>query len=93
MKFTFDAKKDVINSAKHNLSLAEAEHLDWVDMLSWVDDRQDYGEVRQIGLVPMKQRLYVVVFVDKKTERRIISLRKANLRECERYEQEINQAN
>ena len=58
-------------------------------MLSWVDDRQDYGEVRQIGFVPMKQRLYVVVFVDKKTERRIISL-KANLRECERYEQETN---
>ncbi|CEN56480.1 BrnT family toxin [Candidatus Methylopumilus turicensis] len=90
MKFTFDANKDAINLSKHNLSLAEAEHLDWVDMLSWVDDRQDYGEVRQIGLVPMKQRLYVVVFVDKKTERRIISLRKANLRECERYEQEIN---
>lgn len=90
MKFTFDANKDAINLSKHNLPLAEAEHLDWVDMLSWVDDRQDYGEVRQIGLVPMKQRLYVVVFVDKKTERRIISLRKANLRECGRYEQEIN---
>lgn len=90
MKFTFDTNKDAINIEKHNLSLAEAENLDWADMLSWVDDRQDYGEVRQIGLVPMKQRLYVVVFVDKKTERRIISLRKANLRECERYEQEIN---
>lgn len=90
MKFTFDTNKDAINLAKHNLSLAEAERLDWVDMLSWVDDRQDYKEVRQIGLVPMKQRLYVVVFVDKKTERRIISLRKANLRECERYEQETN---
>lgn len=90
MKFTFDTNKDAINIEKHNLSLAEAKDLDWADMLSWVDNRQDYGEVRQIGLVPMKQRLYVVVFVDKKTERRIISLRKANLRECERYEQEIN---
>ena len=90
MKFTFDTNKDAINIEKHNLSLAEAKDLDWADMLSWVDDRQDYGEVRQIGLVPMKQRLYVVVFVDKKTERRIISLRKANLRECERYEQEAN---
>ena len=90
MKFTVDPNKDAINLAKHNLSLAEAEHLDWIDMLSWVDDRQDYKEIRQIGLVPMKQRLYVVVFVDKKTERRIISLRKANLRECERYEQEID---
>lgn len=38
----------------------------------------------------MNQRLYVVVFVDKKTERRIISLRKANNREYERYEQETD---
>ncbi len=90
MKFTFDTNKDAINIEKHNLSLVEAKDLEWAYMLSWVDDRQDYGEVRQIGLVTMKQRLYVVVFVDKKTERRIISLRKANLRECERYEQEIN---
>lgn len=90
MKFTFDNNKDAINIEKHNLSLVDASELDWANMLSWVDDRQDYGEVRQIGLVPMKQRLYVVVFVDKKTERRIISLRKANLRECERYEQEVN---
>lgn len=90
MKFTFDPNKDAINLAKHSLSIADAANLDWIDMLSWVDDRQDYKEVRQVGLVPMKQRLYVVVFVDKKTERRIVSLRKANQREYERYEQEIN---
>jgi uncharacterized DUF497 family protein len=58
--------------------------------LIWVDSRRDYGEIRQIGLVPINQRLYVVVFVDKKTERRIISLRKANNREYERYEQETD---
>jgi uncharacterized DUF497 family protein len=90
MKFNFDSNKDAINLAKHQLSLANAANLDWMDALIWIDNRQDYGEIRQIGLVPMNQRLYVVVFVDKKTERRIISLRKANNREYERYEQETD---
>ena len=89
MKFNFDSNKDAINLAKHQLSLADAAKLDWMAALIWVDSRRDYGEIRQIGLVPINQRLYVVVFVDKKTERRIISLRKANNREYERYEQEI----
>ena len=90
MKFNFDSNKDAINFAKHQLSLADAAKLDWMAALIWVDSRRDYGEIRQIGLVPMNQRLYVVVFVDKKTERRIISLRKANNKEYERYEQETD---
>ena len=90
MKFNFDSNKDAINLAKHQLSLADAAKLDWMAALIWVDSRRDYGEIRQIGLVPLNQRLYVVVFVDKKTERRIISLRKANNREYERYEQETD---
>jgi uncharacterized DUF497 family protein len=90
MKFNFDSNKDAINLAKHQLSLADAAKLDWMAALIWVDSRRDYGEIRQIGLVPINQRLYVVVFVDKKTERRIISLRKANNREYERYEQETD---
>ena len=90
MKFNFDSNKDNINLAKHQLSLADAANLDWMAALIWIDNWQDYGEIRQIGLVPMNQRLYVVVFVDKKTERRIISLRKANNREYERYEQETD---
>ena len=90
MKFNFDSNKDAINLAKHQLSLADAAKLDWMAALIWIDNRQDYGEIRQIGLVPMNQRLYVVVFVDKKTERRIISLRKANNKEYERYEQETD---
>ena len=90
MKFNFDSNKDAINLAKHQLSLADAANLDWMAALIWIDNRQDYGEIRQIGLVPINQRLYVVVFVDKKTERRIISLRKANNKEYERYEQETD---
>ena len=90
MKFDFDPNKDAINIAKHQLSLADAVKLDWMAALVWVDNRQDYGELRQVALVPMHQRLYAVLFVDRQVDRRIISLRKANNREYERYEQETN---
>src|SRR5690606_6986497 len=38
-------------------------------------------EVRYIGYAPIKDRLFCVVFTDRPGERRIISLRKANVRE------------
>jgi uncharacterized DUF497 family protein len=90
MKFTFDSTKDKANVRKHGLSLSEAKSLAWNEALSWIDDRKDYREIRIVSLVPMKQRLYCVVYVDIKVNRRIISLRKANNREIDRYEKEIN---
>jgi len=84
MKLTFDPTKDSTNFHKHGLSLSEAKFLDWVD------NRKDYGEIRIVSLVPMKHRLYCVVYVDTKVSRRIISLRKANNREIDRYEEETN---
>ena len=90
MKLSYDPKKDAVNVAKHNVSLGEAVFLDWNNALIWPDQRRDYGENRQVALVPMNQRLYFVAFVDRKTVRRIISLRKANKREFDHYEQETN---
>jgi len=40
------------------------------------------------GLALMNDRLYSIVYVDRGTRRRIISLRKANRREVERYASE-----
>jgi uncharacterized DUF497 family protein len=90
MKYLFDPVKDKINQEKHGVSLADAKFLEWNEALSWIDNRKDYKEVRWVSLVPMKQRLYCVVYVDMKIIRRVISLRKANIREVERYEKEIN---
>lgn len=91
MRITFDPAKDEANQAKHDASLALANHLEWGEMLAWVDERFDYGETRCVGLAPMGDRLYAVVFVDRPpehpTERRIISLRKANQREVKHYVQ------
>ena len=90
MKFTYDAAKNDSNITKHGLPLSDAKLLDWNAAFSWVDQKKDYGEERHIALAPIEQRLYFVVYVELKMGKRIISLRKANVREVEKYEKENN---
>ncbi len=82
---TFDPAKNKANLAKHGVSLADAELVDWEDALIWQDGRRDYGEIRLVSLVPIGDRLYCCVYVEREDEKRIISFRKANNREKMRY--------
>ncbi len=84
-KITFDSAKNVINIAKHGVSLADAMGFEWGDAVIWPDQRNDYGEMRMIGLGYINDRLFNIVFVNRGEECRIISLRKANQREVNRY--------
>lgn len=86
MEITFDPDKDAANTAKHGLSLAVASRLNWEKALMWVDSRKDYGEVRHSALAVLADRMFFVAFVDRADRRRVISLRKANQREFDRYE-------
>ncbi len=89
MKVTFDPAKDAANVAKHGVSLADAEAFEWGSAEVWPDTRRSYGEARMVALGYIGLRIMVMVFVDrpadKPTERRVISLRKANSREVNRY--------
>lgn len=85
MKIDFDPAKDESNYSKHGISLSDAKQLEWDTAIVWPDNRKDYGEARQCGIGYIGLVLHVVVFVDRDTSRRIISLRKANRREVNRY--------
>ena len=85
MNITFDEAKSAINLSKHGVTLADAALLEWDTLWVRTDQRHDYGEVRRIGIGYIGLRLYCVVFTDRGEERRIISLRKANLREATGY--------
>jgi uncharacterized protein len=90
MKFTYDSAKNDSNLGKHGIPLSDAKLLDWDSAICWVDDRKNYGEERCVALALIKQRLYFVVYVELKIGKRIISLRKANIREVQKYEKENN---
>jgi uncharacterized protein len=67
--------------------LGDAAQLDWDGMISSIDTREEYGEVREVGYASFGERLFCVVFVRRDQAVRIISLRKANSREVDRYEE------
>jgi len=85
MNIIFDSTKDAINLTKHGVSLALAADLEWDSAVTWLDTRREYGEPRQCGIGYIGPRLFFMAFVDRAEERRIISLRKANPREVNRY--------
>ena len=89
MRVTSDPAKDAANLAKHGISLNEAVGFEWGTAVVWPDTRRDYGEPRMVALGYIGLRIMALVFVDrppdKPTERRIISLRKANTQEVNRY--------
>jgi len=87
VRITFDPAKEEINIAKHGVSLSLATEFEWDTAVVWPDTRKDYGESRMACLGYVGLRIYAMVFVDRANVRRVVSLRKANRREVERYAQ------
>ena len=89
MNVMFDPAKDAENLAKHGFSLLDVVGFEWETAVVWPDKRRAYDEARMVALGYIGLRIMVVVFVDRPpelpTERRMISLRKANAREVKRY--------
>ena len=81
-----DSQKEDRNIAERGLSLELAEQRDWTTALIWEDQRKDYGEHRYCVLGLIEDRLHSVVFTPRNGKPRVISLRKANKREVNRYE-------
>jgi uncharacterized protein len=88
MKFEWDQQKNEVNIVKHGLDFADAYRIFRLPLRISLDNRQDYGEDRLIGLGMLDGRIVVVVFTELDEETiRIISLRKALPYERKRYEQ------
>jgi len=85
MRYAYDPKKLSANVARHRVWFHEADDFEWESALVVVDDRQRYGETRFRSTGYIGSRLFVMVFTLRETAVRIISLRKANYREVERY--------
>jgi uncharacterized DUF497 family protein len=88
VKYSFDQAKLAANVARHGVWFAEAERFEWADAVIVIDSRMRYGESRLVATAPIDRRLYVMVFTLRDADVRIISLRKANLREVKRYAQD-----
>ena len=76
MKIDFDPIKNEKNIRERGLSYGR---------VAEVDFNKEYGETRYIALCYLERRLHVLCFTEIETGIRVISFRKANEREANRY--------
>jgi uncharacterized DUF497 family protein len=78
----WDTDKNAENRAKHGISFEEAQRIFDGPILTKIDDREAYGEGREISLGMLSpDAVLVVVHTERGENTRLISARKANRRE------------
>ena len=89
MRITFDAAKREKTLRERGLDFARAHEVFDGLTITLPDQRQDYGEPRFITAGWLDERLIVLVWTPRGLARRIISMRKANEREIDKYKQSL----
>ena len=91
MIFEWDEAKNQQNIRKHGISFETAKRVFEGPILTVEDTRFDYGEIRHISIGQIEALLIIVVVHTDRANNatRIISARKANKAERNRYEQAV----
>ena len=90
MEFVWDEAKNETNIRKHGIDFIDVRSTFSYPMVTFLDQRQDYGEDRWVGIGLLKGIPIVVVFTEPDDETiRIISARKATRQEQKIYANEI----
>ena len=85
MHIEFDPAKNERNILERGLSFERVSDFDFDTASVWQDTRKPYPEVRYVALGLLDARLHVLCFTETETGIRVISFRKANTREANRY--------
>jgi uncharacterized protein len=91
MLFEWDHAKNKTNIAKHGVGFETAKRIFDGPVLTWIDDRKSYGEIRMrsIGRVGVVVVL-AIVHTDRSGVTRIISARPADRTERRNYEEALS---
>jgi uncharacterized DUF497 family protein len=85
MRYEWDEAKSLANRSKHGIGFDAMERFEWDSALVFVDDREDYGELREIAIGFIGISLHYLVFTRQDDAIRVISLRRASNREKRKY--------
>jgi uncharacterized DUF497 family protein len=90
VQFEWDERKCRINIKKHGIDFLDVSEIFQGPMLVNLDEKNDYGEDRYVGIGFLRNKAVVMVFTEKHPETiRLISLRKATKHEEERFKEAI----
>ncbi|WP_447753267.1 BrnT family toxin [Sphingopyxis fribergensis] len=90
MKIVYDAEKRRRTLEERGLDFDDARELFAGFHYTDVDDRKNYGEVREISVGLVQGNVIVVVWTERDDSRRIISMRKADRDERGAYYQQVD---
>lgn len=79
-----EAKRE-INLAEHGVDFADIHYVFESETWTVIDDRYNYGEVRYYTLGLLEGRVLAIIHTEEDNFTRLISARKANRNETERY--------
>jgi uncharacterized protein len=86
LDFEWDEEKRRSNIAKHGVDFKDAIAVFRDDLgFDFIDDRDDYGEIRMALIGRVGMRFLVVIYTDRGDEVRIISARHATKAEQDAY--------
>lgn len=83
--FIWDENKSDANRAKHGLSFEAVSDFDWDDPVIVDRSRHEDGEARYAAIGMLNDKLHTVVFTQRNSDIRIISLRRSNRKEENTY--------
>ena len=83
--YVWDEEKRKINLREHKVDFAAVAHFEWDTAFVSIDDRDDYGELRETAIGFIGPGLYVLVFTRRGKHIRVISLRRAEKRDVRKY--------
>ena len=86
MEFEWDENKRQMNLAKHGVDFLDAALIFEALVLTRNDDRQDYGEVREVSLGMADGEVYCVTHTKRGDRVRIISAWKGGAKEHAKYQ-------
>jgi uncharacterized DUF497 family protein len=86
MRFEWDSEKNDENIRKHGLDYSDAHRVFDGPMFTLIDDRFEYGEVRNVGVGFLAGLVVVLVFAEKDDDMiRIISFRRGIRHERQQF--------
>lgn len=91
MKITYDTAKRAKTIAERDIDFMEAKEVFAGRHFTFLDDRVDYGEPRQITVGYLGLRMVMLGWVQRGNDRHVFTMRKANEREIKKYGKRLEQ--
>ena len=91
MKIEFDQKKSIKNDLERGLPFECSDDFEWMDATYSQDTRKEYPEIRMIAIGYLYGKLHHVCFTPISGGVRVISLRRAHIKEIKAYEEETKE--